>query len=347
MGGEIYFLKDTEIDEYLISGFTSSKYPIHIIGTKNSSQYLTSYRIVRIVLMHWRYIKVSFNALFRSNKTDVIICFLDVMALYLYILSKLFGRSRCIIAVNIMYNDNSDFITRSKKKLFRVMLKSKYIYPTVTSIGLMEYYKNTFDLPQKDFFLVHDCYGKYIELKKDYQTGNGYVFCGGANSRDWKTLVNAAKLLPNIRFVIVGPTKNTLGNNLPLNIEYYYNIEYSKFNDLMGNSSLLALPLSTEAPAGLVVLISAGLMTKAVITTDNVTMREYITHNENGILVSIGDSVNFARQIELLIDDVDKQKLYGQRLHQQIEKLSSPEVFANEIFKIVNQIHTNENSINK
>lgn len=343
---DVYFLKDTETDEWLISGFDNIDYPIIIIGANNSTQFLDTPRIVRIVLLHYRYLKVALNALFRSKKPDIIICFLDVMAFYLYILSRIFGKKRNIIAVNIMFNDNKSLITRIKRILFRVMLKNRHVFPTITSASLKLYYQSIFNLPLKEFFLVHDCYGKYIELKKDFKIGNGYVFCGGSNSRDWNTLINTAKLLPKIKFVIVGPSKNILGENIPENIDYYYNIGYSKFNSLMENSSLIVLPLITQSPAGLIVLLSAGLMTKAVITTDNATMREYITNKENGILVNIGDPVSFANQIESLIYDIDRLKEFGEKLHQKIEELSSPEAFANKLIKIVNKIQSNENSSN-
>jgi glycosyltransferase involved in cell wall biosynthesis len=139
--------------------------------------------------------------------------------------------------------------------------------------------------------------------------------------------------------VIVGSKKDTLGNHGLTNIIYYYDIPFQKFQELIENCSLLALPLKTQAPAGLIVLFTAGLMSKPVITSDNATTREYITTEENGILVKIGDFNDFAKQVNQLISSKQKQKLFGERLYERIEDMGSPKVFVDKIISITNQIN--------
>lgn len=339
---KVFFLKDSEINDWLISGFAQRNFSINFIGIKNSSQKRSSFRLTRILSLHTRYLNLSLKVLRQSKKNDIIICWLDVVGLYVFLLSKFTGKKRNLVPINIMFNDEKDIITTMKRFLFRAMLINSTTYPTVNSDELSLVYKKIFDLPDKDFIVLHDCYGNLEKYKRTFSKGNGTVFCGGTNGRDWDTLVQTAKLLPDVKFVVVGPSKNILGHPIPRNIEYYYDITYLKFQQLMENSSVLALPLNTEAPAGLIVLFTAGLMSKAVITTNNVIMREFIQTDNNGILIEMGDFANFAKQITQLLSDNEKQKKFGEKLNSQIEKLGAPLVFVDGVINITTIINQNK-----
>jgi glycosyltransferase involved in cell wall biosynthesis len=346
MSRNVFFLKDSEINDWLIKGFSQRDFPIVFMGIENVAQTIQNSRIIRILKLHFSYLKLAFNCLFKSKKGDTIVCFLDVLALHLFLLSKLTFKNRKILVLNIMLNEQKGLINKKKLQLFKLMLRNKNIYPTVTSNNLIEHYKKLFNLPDKKFYLLHDCYGKLGSYKKSYQEGSEYVFCGGTNGRDWKTLLKIVELLPEVKFVIVGPKKDTLGNHSLANIDYYYDIPFSKFQQLIENCSLLALPLKTQAPAGLIVIFTAGLMTKPVISSDNATLREYITSGDNGVLVKLGDYENFANEIKLLISNPKKQRFFGERLNRKIEEIGSPQVFVDKIISITNQINLNESSSN-
>mgnify|MGYP006089922063 FL=1 len=335
---EVFFLKDSEINEWLTQGFAQREFAINFMGINNSSQLLMKGRLLRIAILHFKYIKLAFNSLWKSKNEDIIICFLDVLGLYVFLLSKVLFKKRDIIVINIMFNDNDSIITIIKLFLYKWMLKSKFVYPTVTSVALRETYRKIFNLPEKYFYLLHDSYGKLEKYKKPYSSGDNYVFSGGTNGRDWNTLVKIASLLPEIRFVIVGPQQKTLGVKYPANIDYYYNISLDRFQDLIKNCSLLTLPLNTVAPAGLIVLFTAGLLSKPVITTDNVAMNEYITSGENGILVEMGDFEEFATQAQRLLYDTKLQQVFGEKLFTKIESIGSPMAFVDRVIDITNEL---------
>jgi glycosyltransferase involved in cell wall biosynthesis len=347
MNRRIFFLKDSEINDWLVEGFSKRKINVSFMGLEKSSQMLQKSRITRILSLHVKYLKLAIRSIIKSKYEDIIICFLDNIGLYVFFLSKVLFIRRRIIVINIMFNNYPDVITKIKKYLYRLMLKDSYIYPTVTSSDLPAIYRNIFNLPDKEFYLLHDCYGKLSKYKQPFCEGNNYVFCGGTNGRDYKSLLKIAGLLPHIRFVIVGPKKNTLGEEYPSNIEYHYNIEFHLFQDLIHNCSILALPLKTQAPAGLIVLFTAGLMSKPVITSDTPTMREYIIQGEHGILVETGDTINFASEIGLLLDDTKKQRRMGENLFKKIDTSCSPDAFIEKMLEIINHIEHHENTSNK
>ena len=341
MGKNVFFLKDSRINEWLLEGFARRGFPVQFIGMSNPGELLSLSRTQRILSLHTRYIQMSLKSLFKSKKGDVIICFLDVIGLYVFLLSSLLLRKREIVAINIMFNDGSDIMTSVKKLMFRLMLQNKHVFPTVTSSELPVTYKKLFRIDDKHFFILHDCFGDLTPLAYPPEE-DAYVFCGGINGRDWKTLVQAASMLPAIRFVVIGPKKDTLGEAIPSNIEYYFNVPYSDFQSNILNCKMVALPLDTEAPAGLIVLFSAGLMHKPVITTNNFTLRDYITSGESGFLIKMGDHNALAERIRELDDNKQKRYEFGEKLFEKVMDLGSPDVFIDKIIEIVKEIKSNK-----
>jgi len=344
MKRQVFFLKDSHINDWLVEGFSNRDFPVRFIGMTNPTELLSMSRVRRILSLHARYINVSLKGLLRSRKGDILICFLDVMGLYLFLISRLLFKKREIVAVNIMFNEGQDFLTSVKKILFRAMLKNRHVYPTVTSSELPVTYRRIFGMPGKKFFTVNDCYGNLGKTGFSPSDGN-YVFSGGINGRDWKTLVTAAGLLPDIRFIMVGPRRDSLGSNIPSNIEYYYNLPYNEFRRLMLASGIIALPLNTEAPAGLIVLFTAGLMHKPVVSTNNITMREYITSGESGYLVGMGDHKTLALRIRELHSDQELRKRIGEKLFRKVVESGSPEEYIDKLISIVKEVDSYNSSI--
>lgn len=337
MKRQIYFLKDSRINDWLAAGFEKKNFPVHFLGMSHPPGLLTMSRIKRILSLHSRYIMISLKSLFISRKGDIIICFLDVLGLYVFLFSKLLRRQRHIVVINIMFNDGRDTLTSIKKSLYKIMLRNRRIYPTVTSGELPGIYRRIFNVPDKQFHLIHDCYGDLDQWEGIYGDSN-YVFCGGINGRDWLTLKKAAQLLPDVRFVVIGPKRETLGESMPDNMEYTYNVPYKQFQKSLRDCSLVALPLNTEAPAGLIVIFSSGLMHKPIISTNSYTLREYVSSGHNGYLIKMGDHVALADRIRELLGDADKRHEFGEKLYRRVNEVGNPDVFVSKLINIVENI---------
>jgi glycosyltransferase involved in cell wall biosynthesis len=342
----IFFVSDHKVN-WISEEFANQNMPVEFIypkiGVDITRRSLNMSRLHRILYCHFQYMKIVSYSLAKSKKDDIIICWLDVIAIYVMLLSKLLHRKRRVIAINIMFNDNPSIITRIKKWSMRQLLSNKNIYPTVTSISLSQFYQNIFNLPAKEFFVLHDTYGTRREKLQNIEhkaEKAKYVFCGGTNGRDWDALIKIAEQLPDLKFVIVGPHKDTLGEDYPSNIDYHYNIPYDKFMELFANATLLALPLNTEAPAGLIILLEGALLSKAIVTTDNITMREYISSGDNGYLVGKGDYKEFAGKVNEVFSNIRMQKEFGEKLNQAIIEKCSPETYVSTLKRIINQVKT-------
>lgn len=83
----------------------------------------------------------------------------------------------------------------------------------------------------------------------------GYICALGENARDYRTLIEAMRQLPDIRAVIVVRPFNIAGITLPSNVEVRTNIPLGHAMNILAFSRFMVLPLAgSEIPCGHVTL---------------------------------------------------------------------------------------------
>jgi hypothetical protein len=155
----LFFLKDSRIDDWLVSGFKKRGCVVSFIGRTDRANVIEMSRLIRIKTLHKQFLKIAWKGLKKSGRKDIIICYLDVVGMYVFLLSRILLKRREILVINLMFNDNKDFLTGIKRVLYKTMLRSNHVYPTVISSDLQLLYKKIFNLPSKMFYVMHDCYG--------------------------------------------------------------------------------------------------------------------------------------------------------------------------------------------
>lgn len=231
------------------------------------------------------WLKGCMDVLKASRRGDTIVCWYDFQAILCYWLCKFTFRRRKIICINLLLKDKDTAKNKMVAWLYKKALNSKGFVASVTSKEYGEHIKKRLGI-KKDFFLLHDvyhdsyCYDKHVEVKPNT------VFCGGRNGRDWHFMVEVAKVMPSVEFHLVMPesTYQELKSGLPSNVIAKYNLSMDEFMQELCASEIVALPLDTEAPAGLIVLFQAAANKKYVITTDTMTTREYILGGYGSLL---------------------------------------------------------------
>lgn len=158
----------------------------------------------------------------------------------------------------------------------------------------------------------------YYENAK-FSDGSGYVFSGGEAARDWETLFKAAELLPAIKFIIVA-RKKYFDNKLivPHNVDVYFDTTEEKFYEFLKNSTIVVLTLNSMAPAGLIVLIRAALMSKPIIATETPSISTYIKHLKTGLLIKVNDYQDLKNNINLLMSSESVRREYANNLKEYI-----------------------------
>ncbi|WP_456737744.1 MULTISPECIES: glycosyltransferase family 4 protein [unclassified Bradyrhizobium] len=133
--------------------------------------------------------------------------------------------------------------------------------------------------------------------------GNYFSAVGG-NSRDYRTLIEAARLVPNIRFVLVARPENLSGLEIPRNVVVRTNIPFGDAMNILGFSNATIVPLDrADAPCGHVTIVAAMYLGVPVVATRSTGIEDYIHDGETGILVDPKSSSSLSEAITKLEND--------------------------------------------
>lgn len=270
----------------------------------------------------------------KSLDGDTIICWYDFMAVLCWWLCKIFHKKRKIIAINILLKNKKTIKNKLVKILYKSMLKSNDVQATVTSLKYGEYINKILGINKK-YTLLRDIYHDRYNINYDCDITLNSVFCGGYNGRDWNFLIEIAKSIPEVTFNCVIPKekfekyKNDFGKNMIVKT----NISEKEFLKFMCQSCLVAMPLDTEAPAGLIVFYQAAANGKMSITSNTVTTQEYFK-NDRGVLCenSIDDWKN---KIKYYLCHLDEANSCVAKFKDFLEKECVEEKYANTLWRII------------
>lgn len=233
----------------------------------------------------WGWLKGCRLVLEQSHRDDIIVCWYDFQAVLCYWLAKLSFRQRKIVCVNLLLKDKASVKNKAVAWLYKKALKSKHFEASVTSVEYGIHLKKRLGI-NKGVVLLHDVFHEDYKVNDYLNICPNTVFCGGRNGRDWKFMIEVAKVMPHVQFHLVMPkvTYDEYQHELPSNVVARYNISMEDFMKEMCSCEIVALPLDTEAPAGLIVLFQAAANMKYIITTDTMTTREYLSDGRGCLL---------------------------------------------------------------
>lgn len=233
------------------------------------------------------WIKGVNSALSQTSRNETIVCWYDFQAVLCYWLSKLSFKRRKIVCINLLLKDKESTKNKVVAWLYKKALKSKRFVASVTSVEYGKHLKKRLGI-DKNLFLLHDVFHDNYKANENVEVVPNTVFCGGRNGRDWKFMIDVAKAMPNIQFHLVMPktTYEDFITELPSNVVAKYNLAMEDFMKEMCSCEIVALPLDTEAPAGLIVLFQAAANMKYIVTTDTMTTREYLKDGRGCLLVN-------------------------------------------------------------
>lgn len=279
-------------------------------------------------------IKVCNDCVRGSSKGDTIICWYDFMGILCWWLCKVYHKKRNIIVLNILLKDKKSLKNKTARFLYRIALKSDNLKATVTSKEYGESINKLLDI-SKRYTLLHDVYHGGYEFSYYGTMKKNSIFCGGRNGRDWDFLIKLAKKMPDIQFHIVMPKdqfdkyKGTFDKNVTVKTE----IPEQEFLWFMCQSSLVIMPLDTEAPAGLTAMFQAAANGKLVIASDTVTTREYFADKRGVLCKKSLDEWDL--QIRYWIDNEDEALERAQKFKRFLEKECSERKYAEILYNLL------------
>lgn len=149
-----------------------------------------------------------------------------------------------------------------------------------------------------------------IPLIYPEETIDPFVLAMGSNHRDYPTLFKAVKKL-NLRTIVVSGRRALKGLDIPPQVETPFGVKKQDCLRLSQQARLNVLPMLPQGPAGIVTIIEAMRMSRAIIATRYSWAEDYIKDGETGLLVEPGSVADMARAIELLWHDHKERERLG------------------------------------
>jgi glycosyltransferase involved in cell wall biosynthesis len=330
--------KLTDKKFWLGEEFENLGFDVKIIGLSGKRRIIPTRG--KTLIKWFQFFIVALKSIRYSFGNAIILCWNFNIGAICGALYKVLRRKNSILSLNLIIWEESlnNLFFGIRRMIFQLAFNNRYFFSTINSPELVEYYK-LFNIENSRFYNLPDPYYPWNE-KDFYTEGKGYIFSGGRSTRDWETFLDAAHSLPNVNFIIVA-NKKIFNHKLRIsnNVKIYFDINDKLFYDLLKKSSIVVIPLTSNAPAGLTVLIRSALLSKPVIATETVCVKNYITNGKNGVLVKMSDSASLANEIEKLVESNDLMKLYGTELRRFVEEEHSPQKYVKQLSLILDDVN--------
>lgn len=146
------------------------------------------------------------------------------------------------------------------------------------------------------------------DLRASSPRSGHYVFAGGNAHRDYDPLVEAARRMPDVSFVLA--TSRLEGRaDLPPNLEAR-SVSHNDFMGLLRGAEVVVVPLlmGLDRSAGQQTYLNAMWLGKVTIVNDALGARDYVRDGETGLVVS-GDVDSYVRGLAWALDPVNASRV--------------------------------------
>lgn len=227
-------------------------------------------------------------------------------------LKKLFIQLICLVA-----SKNNKLIVTVNSEIERISFSKAYLI----DLNIIE--------------VLPDCISSLIF--QEYKKGNGSIFCGGDNSRDWGTFLKTARMLPNIDFIGIARKRNfKLFEEVPENCKMYFDTDINFFKKKLEECEIVAMPLSSNFASGLIVLGQSASMCKPVIVSETSCTVNYVEDMKTGILLKeYGNPEELSKKIQFLLENDTLKEEYARAFSQNMRTNHSQNEYVKKIVSIL------------
>jgi glycosyltransferase involved in cell wall biosynthesis len=137
-----------------------------------------------------------------------------------------------------------------------------------------------------------------------------YVFSGGGAQRDFPSLIEAVRGL-DVRLILVtfSPRELDYEGELPSNCTVLWLMPLERFLSYLAGSLFVVIPLRKgKTPRGHTTTAQALSLGKAVVTTREANVGDYVRDGVEGLLVEAGDVAGYRRAIRRLVEDEELRR---------------------------------------
>ena len=315
-----------------------NQYLLKELGEENvKCIYSTDYK--QWIMRHWRHLGGSLRAVRQSKTGDTIIAWHYLQAVLAWWICLLTFRRRNFICLNILLKTDKTLKNRLHRFLCKRAFQAKNLKAAVTSEPYGHWLNGQLGIDVKYTLLrdvYHDYYSspQFVESKK-----RDIIFCGGASGRDWGLMLQIIEVMPEWRFYMImpgheyRPFMRKVHGRIPQNVIIDHDLPYKEFLFRLCQSTLVVLPLSINAPAGLTVMFQAAGNRRMVITSDTAAMRGYFNLSQ----LCSNDVGDWCEKINYFMQHEEERNAETERFYQFVTTKCSETQYAQTVKQLVEE----------
>lgn len=315
-----------------------NQYLLKKLGEENvRCVYSTDYH--QWIMRHWRHFGGSLRAVRQSKAGDTIIAWHYLQAVLAWWICLFTFRQRNFVSLNVLLKIDKTL----KNKLHRFLCKraflAKNFKATVNSEPYGSWLNGQLGI-NVQYTLLRDVYHDYYSFPQFVESKKqDVIFCGGASGRNWELMLQIVKAMPEWRFYMIMPGHEyssfmrKVHGHIPSNVIIDHDLPYKDFLFRLCQSTLVVLPLSINAPAGLTVMFQAAGNRRMVITSNTAAMRGYFKLSQ---LCSneVGD---WCEKISYYMQHEKERNAEAERFHQFVTTKCSETQYAQTVKRLVEE----------
>jgi glycosyltransferase involved in cell wall biosynthesis len=141
-----------------------------------------------------------------------------------------------------------------------------------------------------------------------------YICAVGSQGRDYRVLLQAARLMPQVPLHLVVHPINLQGLDVPAHVTVHTSVPFDVAAGIVANAEMMVLPLlHNRVPCGHVTAVTAMHLGRAIVATDSVGLHDYLKQDQTADLVEPANPQAMAQAITRLWEDPASASALGQR----------------------------------
>jgi glycosyltransferase involved in cell wall biosynthesis len=227
----------------------------------------------------------TWRAVWKAKNADLIVTHGERMAVWVGLFKRLLWINTPHLAWSFT-EPQMEMLSGFRLGLFKAGLRDVDRFIVFSHNEARSYPKLFGHLPER-YQMVPWCSEKPIfdETASPLVEGS-YIAAMGGEGRDYQTLFDAVRDIPDIRLVVVTRPEKAVGLDIPANVAVFTRLDYAEAMNIAFHSQYMVMPLiSSKVAAGHGTLIAQFLLEKASIVTEAEAMEGYCENGENALMV--------------------------------------------------------------
>lgn len=263
----------------------------------------------RLPGLHWGRIRAAWTLrrLIQRQQVDWVVSHGPYTSFYSGALTNSVSSATKHLAMSFNFTDlprgkRFTLMQRAFEKIDRFAVYSTY------EIGL---YHEVFGIPKDKLDFVRWGVTAPITNPGPRTIESPYFAAVGGEARDYSTLCETARMMPNVKFVFIVRPTSLAGLSVPDNVDVRINLPWADTWTLMWHAEAALVSLrSPNTPNGHVTIVGGMHIGKCHVVTDSVGVADYVD-SDTAFLVPAHDPAAFKIGIENVLDDPVRARAMG------------------------------------